>query len=61
MDCTTAILVFAALDAGIPVLYEKPLVGMGDDSRVIVAKANETGILCPIAQNYQYTPMAQND
>lgn len=48
-----------ALEAGIPVLSEKPLAGTLDDSRAIVAKANETGVLHTITQNYRYSALAQ--
>lgn len=50
---------FIALEAGIPVLSEKPLAGTIVDSREIVAKANETGILHTITQNYRYSALAQ--
>ena len=50
---------FIALEAGIPVLSEKPLAGTIDDARAIVAKANETGILHTITQNYRYSALAQ--
>jgi predicted dehydrogenase len=50
---------FVALDAGIPVLSEKPLAGTLGDSRMIVAKANETGVLHTITQNYRYSALAQ--
>lgn len=50
---------YIALEAGIPVLSEKPLAGTLDDSRAIVAKANETGVLHTITQNYRYSALAQ--
>ena len=50
---------FVALEAGIPVLSEKPLAGTLEDARAIVDKANETGVLHTITQNYRYTPLAQ--
>lgn len=50
---------FIAMDAGIPVLCEKPLAGTLEDSRAIVDKANETGILHTITQNYRYSAIAQ--
>lgn len=48
-----------AMEAGIPVLSEKPLAGTLEDSRAIVDTANKTGILHMVAQNYRYTPLAQ--
>ena len=50
---------FISLDAGVPVLSEKPLAGTLDDARAIVAKANETGVLHTITQNYRYSALAQ--
>jgi predicted dehydrogenase len=50
---------FIAMDAGIPVLCEKPLAGTLADARAIVDKANATGVLCSITQNYRYSPVAQ--
>ena len=50
---------FIALDAGLPVLCEKPLAGTLEDSRAIVAKANETSVLHTITQNYRYSAVAQ--
>lgn len=48
-----------AMEAGLPVLSEKPLADNPDDVRAIVQKANETGVLHMVAQNYRYTPNAQ--
>jgi len=48
-----------ALEAGIPVLSEKPLASTIEDCRAIVAKANETGVLHTITQNYRYSALAQ--
>ncbi len=48
-----------ALEAGLPVLSEKPLAGTLDDARAIVAKAEETGVLHSVAQNYRYRPLSQ--
>jgi len=48
-----------ALDAGIPVLCEKPLAGTLDDAQAIVDKANETGVLHTVTQNYRYSQVAQ--
>jgi predicted dehydrogenase len=43
-----------ALEAGLPVLSEKPLANTLADASAIVEKANETGILHIVAQNYRY-------
>ncbi len=48
-----------ALDAGLPVLSEKPLAQSPEDARAIVAKAKETGLLHLVAQNYRYRPLSQ--
>ena len=48
-----------ALEAGLPVLSEKPLAHSPEDAQAIVAKARETGILHMVAQNYRYRPLAQ--
>lgn len=48
-----------ALEAGLPVLQEKPLAGALEDARAIAAAADETGILCSVAQNYRYRPLTQ--
>ncbi len=48
-----------ALEAGLPVLSEKPLAGTLADARAIVAAANKTGVLHSVAQNYRYRPLAQ--
>ncbi|MEZ4669759.1 MAG: Gfo/Idh/MocA family oxidoreductase [Anaerolineae bacterium] len=45
---------FAALEAGLPVLSEKPLAGTLDDAQAIVKKANQTGVLHMVTQNYRY-------
>ncbi|MBN8636502.1 MAG: Gfo/Idh/MocA family oxidoreductase [Anaerolineae bacterium] len=50
---------FAAMDAGLPVLSEKPLAGTRADARAIVAKSDQTGVLHMVTQNYRYTPLAQ--
>ncbi|MCA9889001.1 MAG: Gfo/Idh/MocA family oxidoreductase [Anaerolineae bacterium] len=49
----------AALDAGIPVLTEKPLAGTLADAQAMLAKANETGILLTVAQNYRCSAVAR--
>src|SRR6185503_3913539 len=43
-----------ALEAGIPVLSEKPLADTLADAAAIVQKANEAGVLHMVAQNYRY-------
>lgn len=48
-----------ALDAGIPVLSEKPLAGTREDAQAIVDWANATGVLHMVTQNYRYTVPAQ--
>ena len=48
-----------ALEAGLPVLQEKPLAGTLEDARAIAAAADETGVLCSVAQNYRYRPLTQ--
>lgn len=49
----------SAMEAGIPVLTEKPLAGTLEEARAIVAVAEATGVLCSVAQNYRYRPVAQ--
>ena len=48
-----------ALEAGIPVLQEKPLAGTLEDARAIAAAAEATGVLCSVGQNYRYRPLSQ--
>ena len=48
-----------ALEAGLPVLTEKPLAGNLEDAKAIVAAAEATGVLCSVAQNYRYRPLTQ--
>ena len=48
-----------ALEAGLPVLQEKPLAGTLDDAHAIAAAAKSTGVLCSVAQNYRYRPLTQ--
>jgi predicted dehydrogenase len=48
-----------ALEAGIPVLSEKPLADTFESAQAIVRKANETGVLHMVAQNYRYSVPAQ--
>jgi predicted dehydrogenase len=47
------------MEAGIPVLSEKPLAGTLEDAQAIVNTANKTGVLHMVAQNYRYTALAQ--
>ncbi len=49
----------AALEAGLPVLTEKPLAGTLADAEAIVEAAAATGVLCSVAQNYRYRPLTQ--
>jgi predicted dehydrogenase len=49
----------AALEAGIPVLSEKPLADTLEAAQDIVRKANETGILHMVSQNYRYRTPTQ--
>ena len=49
----------AALEAGAPVLTEKPLADTLEDARAIAAAADDTGLLCSVAQNYRYRPLTQ--
>ena len=48
-----------ALEAGLPVLQEKPLAHTLEDARAIAAAAEDTGLLCSVAQNYRYLPFSQ--
>jgi predicted dehydrogenase len=48
-----------ALDAGLPVLSEKPLASTFEDALAIVEKSNLTGVLHMVAQNYRYSTPAQ--
>ncbi len=43
-----------AMDAGLPVLSEKPLAGTLTDAQAIVKKSDETGVLHMVTQNYRY-------
>ena len=43
-----------ALEAGIPVLSEKPLAGTLEEAQDIVDAANRTGVLHMVTQNYRY-------
>lgn len=48
-----------ALEAGLPVLSEKPLSNTLEDAQAIVDKANESNTLHMVAQNYRYNVPAQ--
>ncbi len=48
-----------ALEAGLPVLTEKPLAGTLEDARAIAAAAEASGLLCSVAQNYRYRPLSK--
>jgi predicted dehydrogenase len=48
-----------AMDAGLPVLSEKPLAGTLADAQAIVSKSNETGVLHMVTQNYRYSVPVQ--
>jgi len=49
----------AALEAGIPVLSEKPLADTRQAALDIVAAADRTGVLHMVTQNYRYKPPIQ--
>lgn len=48
-----------ALEAGMPVMQEKPLAHSLEDAWAIAAAAEDTSLLCSIAQNYRYLPFTQ--
>ena len=48
-----------ALEAGLPVLSEKPLADTPEDAQAIVAKVQETSLTHMVAQNYRYRPVTQ--
>ncbi len=48
-----------ALEAGLPVLSEKPLSSSLEDAKAIVETANQTGVLHMVAQNYRYSVAVQ--
>lgn len=48
-----------ALEAGIPVLSEKPLANTLEAAQAIVKKANETGVLHMVSQNRRYQTSTQ--
>jgi predicted dehydrogenase len=49
----------SALEAGLPVLTEKPLAGTLEDAQAIVSAADATGVLCSVAQQRRYFPLTQ--
>jgi len=48
-----------ALEAGVPVLSEKPLADTRQSALEIVETANRTGVLHMVTQNYRYKPVFQ--
>ena len=48
-----------AMQAGLPVLQEKPLASTLADARAIAAAADDSGVVCSVAQNYRYRPLTQ--
>jgi len=50
---------FTAMDAGVPVLAEKPLAPTRADAQALVDKSTSTGVLYMVAQNYRYSPVMQ--
>ena len=51
--------VVAALEAGMPVITEKPISNELDSARAMVAAADRTGLPCAVIQNYRYEPNKQ--
>ncbi len=51
--------VIAALDAGLPVITEKPIADTLESANAMVAAANRSGQPCAIIQNYRYEPNKQ--
>lgn len=49
----------AALEAGVPVLSEKPLADSIEAGEAILAAADRTGVLHMVAQDYRYSRQAQ--
>src|SRR5690606_34427830 len=49
----------AALEAGLPVLSEKPLADTRQAAQEIVDASNRTGVLHMVAQNYRYRSATQ--
>ena len=51
--------VIAALDAGTPVITEKPIADTLESANEMVAAANRSGLPCAVIQNYRYEPNKQ--
>lgn len=51
--------VVAALEAGMPVITEKPIANTLESARAMVAAADRTGLPCAVIQNYRYEPNKQ--
>lgn len=49
----------AALEAGMPVLCEKPIADTLDAAKAVLRAAQKTGLPCGIIQNYRYAPNKQ--
>ena len=49
----------AALEAGLPVLCEKPIADTLDAAKAMAHKAHEKNLPCSIIQNYRYAPNKQ--
>jgi predicted dehydrogenase len=47
------------LEAGLPVLVEKPLAGTPQDCEALVAAAERTGCELAVSQNYRYRPVME--
>lgn len=52
-------LALAAMDAGMPVICEKPIASTWAEAKKMAAKAKQTGLPCAIIQNYRYAPNKQ--
>ena len=52
-------MVLAAMEAGMPVICEKPIAESLDAALAMVTTAKETGLPCAIIQNYRYAPDKQ--
>ncbi len=48
-----------ALEAGLPVMQEKPLAGTLEDARAIAEAAKTSGLLVSVGQNYRYSRLSQ--
>jgi predicted dehydrogenase len=51
--------VISALDAGMPVITEKPIADTLESANEMVAAANRSGLPCGVIQNYRYEPNKQ--